>query len=41
MYKIAKGAALVLLSLAITACSSSPEDDDVASKALPCPLYTS
>ncbi|MBB1428388.1 outer membrane protein assembly factor BamD [Shewanella frigidimarina] len=40
MYKIAKGAALVLLSLAITACSSSPEDDDVASKASPDVLYS-
>jgi len=40
MYKLAKGAALVLLSVAITACSSSPEDDEFASKASPEVLYS-
>jgi outer membrane protein assembly factor BamD len=39
MYKFAQGAALVILSLAITACSSSPEDDDIANKKSPEALY--
>ncbi|QIR15517.1 outer membrane protein assembly factor BamD [Shewanella aestuarii] len=40
MYKLAKGAALVLLSVAITACSSSPEEDPIVTKASPEILYS-
>lgn len=40
MYKFAQGAALVLLSLALTACSSSPEEDEFTRNASPDQLYT-
>ena len=40
MYKFSKGAAVALLSLALAACSSSPEIDDATSKASPEVLYS-
>ena len=40
MYKFSKGAAIALLSLALAACSSSPEEDDITSKTSPEVLYS-
>ncbi|MCL1141286.1 outer membrane protein assembly factor BamD [Shewanella gaetbuli] len=40
MHKLAKSAALALFSIAITACSSSPEDLEISNKASPEVLYS-
>ncbi|WP_428637263.1 tetratricopeptide repeat protein, partial [Shewanella sp.] len=40
MHNFAKGAAVALLSLALTACSSKPEDDIELSKSSPEVLYS-
>lgn len=40
MYKFSKGLTLVLFSLALSACSSSPEDNDIAAKTSPDVLYS-
>ncbi|NMH66404.1 outer membrane protein assembly factor BamD [Shewanella salipaludis] len=40
MYKFSKGVTLVLLSLALSACSSSPDDEDIVSQKSPEILYS-
>lgn len=40
MHNFAKGAAIALLSLALAACSSKPEDDIELSKSSPEVLYS-
>jgi outer membrane protein assembly factor BamD len=40
MYKLSKGAAVALLSLALAACSSSPDEDETTSKLSPDVLYS-
>ncbi|CAD6367412.1 outer membrane biogenesis protein BamD [Shewanella putrefaciens] len=40
MYKFSKGVTLVLFSLALSACSSSPDDNDIAAKTSPDVLYS-
>ncbi|MGL4612894.1 MAG: tetratricopeptide repeat protein, partial [Shewanella sp.] len=40
MYKFSKGVTIVLFSLALSACSSSPEDNDIAAKTSPDVLYS-